>query len=246
MKKIILILIIITLIISIIFILKSTKFYSQLAGKNNIIYNNYPEKFSVFPIKLEDLARPPVLYGLWPYGIKGDDNNSHNEGHPGWDFELKNGAKLYAIADLTINQIHDGDHQIKNSPPLQVIEANAKLKSGNYNIVYHSVKNLEKNVIVGSKIKAGAILAEAGYPTSDHSVMIHFGIFPPYDSVGACPSNYFSEEHKEIIANLVNNSLNLKTGQPYTSACLGKINKELYLKNFPERVKWLGGAEQWE
>ena len=204
------------------------------------------EKFEVFPARLEDFQTPPRMYGLWPYGIKGNDSMSHNEGHPGWDLELKKGSKLYAIADLKISQIHGGDHQIEGGEEIKVIEAGTRLKSGNFNVVYHSVINIEKDVVEGAIIKEGAPLAEVGFPLSDESAMIHFGIFAPNDSVGVCPTPYFSEELQKTIKKIVANSVDKKPGKPYSSACIGKINKDIYYQNFPDRVKYLRGGEVWE
>lgn len=204
------------------------------------------DKFEVFPARLEDFQIPPRAYGLWPYGVKGNDSNSHNEGHPGWDLELKKGSKLYAISDLRINQIHDGDHQTGDSQILRVIEASARLKEGDFGIVYHSVINIEKNVVEGTIVKQGSVLAEVGFPLSDESAMIHFGIFAPNDRIGVCPTRYFSDELQETINKVVANSIDDKTGKPYLAACVGKISKELYYKNFPDRVKDLGGGEEWE
>lgn len=204
------------------------------------------EKFEVFPAKLEDFQVPPKMYGLWPYGIKGNDSNSHNEGHPGWDLELTKGSKVYAIGDLMIGQIHDGDKITPEGSKLLVIEAQARLKDGDYHIVYHSVKNLEKEVVEGANIKAGSPLAEVGYPLSEESAMIHFGIFAPNDSIGSCPTRYFADELLETINKITANSFDSNTGKPYSSACVGKINKVLYYKNFPDRVKYLRGNEEWE
>ena len=207
---------------------------------------NVKEKFEIFPARLEDFLVPPKMYGLWPYGVRGNDSGSHNEGHPGWDFELKKGSKLYAIADLKINQIHDGDKQTGDGQVVRVIEASARLKEGGFGVVYHSVINIEKNVIEGAIVKEGSILAEVGYPISNKSAMIHFGIFAPKDSVGICPTGYFSEEVQKIIEQIVANSVDDKTGKPYSSACVGKIDKEIYYKNFPDRIKYLRGGEIWE
>lgn len=204
------------------------------------------DKFEVFPARLDDFQVPPKAYGLWPYGVKGNDSNSHNEGHPGWDLELKRGSKLYAIADLRISQIHDGDHQIEDGQTLKVIEAGTRLEEGHFDVVYHSVINIEKNVVEGATIKEGSVLAEVGFPLSDESAMIHFGIFAPNDRVGVCPTKYFSDELQETINKVVANSIDDKTGKPYSSACVGKISKEIYYKNFPDRVKDLGGEEEWE
>lgn len=202
-----------------------------------------PEKFRFFPVRAEDLAVPPKIYGLWPYGIKGEDKNSHNEGHPGWDFELKKSAKLYAVDDLKIDQIHPGDHQIAGQN-IQVIEASSMLGNHRYHIVYHSVINLL--VGEGQEVKMGEPLAEVGYPLSENSAMIHFGIFPPGDSVGSCPSQFFADSLQPLINQMVAKSLDTKTGKPYPSACVGKISREIYEKNYPDRLKHLGGAEQWE
>ncbi len=210
-----------------------------------ILTDNKKTKFETFPIKKADLNLPAQMYGLWPYGVKGSDGASHNEGHPGWDFELKKGSKVYAIADLEISQIHEGDHQAEGQT-VQVIEASAKLNNQRYHIVYHSVINLEPNVKERALIKAGQPLAEVGFPLSENSAMIHFGIFPPNDSVGACPSLYFSEELQSTIEQITQLSFNMETGKPYESACVGKINRKLYEENFPDRIQYYGGAEQWE
>ena len=101
-------------------------------------------------------------------------------------------------------------------------------------------------VVAGAIIKEGSVLAEMGFPLSDSSAMIHFGIFPPNDRVGACPTEYFSEKIQLIIDQVVANSVDTNTGKPYPSACVGKVNKELYYKNFPDRVRDLQGGEQWE
>ncbi len=214
--------------------------------KSEISPENAKEKLEVFPARLEDFLTPPKMYGIWPYGIKGEDANGHNEGHPGWDFELKKGSKLYAIADISIGQIHDGDKQTKDGQTIKVIEAYARLKDGGVGVVYHSVINIEKDVVEGATIKAGSVLAEVGYPISDDSAMIHFGIFAPNDRIGVCPSRYFSDELQATINKIVANSVDMKTGKPYPSACVGKINKDLYYKNFPDRVKYLEGSEEWE
>lgn len=218
---------------------------SDNSNKEEAVQKEAPAKFEYFPVRYEDIVSPPKMYGLWPYGVKGSNSSSHNEGHPGWDFELKKGSKLYAIADLDISQIHDGDHQ-DASGKVKVIEASAVLGNKNYHIVYHSVRNIAKNIKEGMRVKAGEPIAEAGYPLSSASYMIHFGIFPPDDSVGACPSGYFSDELQEVIEKIVANSFDQNTGKPFQSACVGKINKKLYYKNYPESVKHLGGAEQWE
>jgi hypothetical protein len=202
-------------------------------------------KFEYFPARFEDFAQPPAMYGLWAYGVKGKTSSDHNEGHPGWDFELKKGSKVYAIADLFIDQIHEGDHSAAGITP-EVIEATATLQDGRYHIVYHSVINLESEVKEGATIKAGKPLAEVGLSLSQNSAMIHFGIFPPRDSVGACPSPYFADTLQKTIADIVAISVNQDTKKAFESACIGKINRELYLKNYPEREKDLGGAEQWE
>lgn len=202
-------------------------------------------KFEYFPARFEDFVNPPKMYGLWPYGVKGSNSSSHNEGHPGWDFELKKGSKLYAIADLDISQIHDGDHQ-DASGKVKVIETSAVLGGKNYHIVYHSVINIAKNIKAGMRVKAGEPIAEVGYPLSGNSYMIHFGIFPPNDSVGACPSDYFSDELQDVIKKIVSISYDQNTGKPFKSACVGRISKKLYYENYPESVKHLGGAEQWE
>ncbi|RJO60256.1 M23 family metallopeptidase [candidate division WS5 bacterium] len=206
---------------------------------------NTKAKFEVFPARLEDFVVPPKMYGLWPYGIKGKDKGSHNEGHPGWDLELKKGSKLYAISDLRISQIHDGDHQ-DGSVKVKVIEAGAVLDGKNYHITYHSVINIPDYVKEGATVKAGEVIAEVGFPLSETSAMIHFGIFPPNDSVGACPSGYFSDELQLLIKKMVALSRDMETGKPYESACMGKINKEIYYSNYPDQVQHLGGAEQWE
>lgn len=218
----------------------------RINGPDEFQEGNVKDKFEVFPARLEDFQVPPKAYGLWPYGVKGTDSNSHNEGHPGWDLELKKGSKLYAISDLRINQIHDGDHQTGDGQTIKVIEASARLKEGYFGVVYHSVISIEKDVVEGAIIKEGSILAEVGFPLSDESAMIHFGIFAPNDRVGTCPTKYFSGEVQETISKIVANSIDDKTGKPYPSACVGKISREIYYQNFPDRVKDLGGGEEWE
>lgn len=212
---------------------------------NDLISNSGKTKFTTFPVRIEDFEKPPKMYGLWPYGVKGNNSNSHNEGHLGWDFELKKGSKLYAIADLRIAQIHDGDNPA-DGKPLKVIEAYAKLNNQDIHIVYHSVNNLEDYVVEEAIIREGSVLAEVGYPLSDESAMIHFGIFGPKDSVGSCPSDFFTDSLKSTIDKIVANSIDMKTGKPYASACVGKINKDLYYQNYPDSVKYLQGGEQWE
>ena len=218
----------------------------EFIGFDKLQGEDIKEKFEVFPARLEDFMSPPEMYGLWPYGVKGNDGKSHNEGHPGWDLELKKGSKLYAISDLRINQIHDGDHQTGGGQVVKVIEASTRLKEGGFGVVYHSVINIEEDVFEGATIKEGSALAEVGYPLSDASAMIHFGIFAPNDRVGVCPTGYFSGEVQKIIDKVVANSVDDKTGEPYFSACVGKINKDLYYKNFPDRIKDLRGGEFWE
>lgn len=203
------------------------------------------ETFDVFPVRFDEFVVPAKMYGLWPYGLKGKDKNDHNEGHPGWDFELKKGSKVYAIGDMSIAQIHDGDGG-SDAEQVKVIEAYSKLKSGKYHIVYHSVINLEPNVVEGATIKAGEPLAEAGRSLSADSVMIHFGIFQPRDSVGSCPTPYFSSSAQAVLNQILAISLDTSTNKPFTSACVGKINKALYEANYPERIKDFGGAEQFE
>lgn len=198
-----------------------------------------------FPVRFEDFVQPPKMYGLWPYGIKGKDKNDHNEGHPGWDFELAKGSKVYAVSDLNINQIHEGDKSTENLTP-QVIESTAKVNNQNIHITYHSVVNLDPSVKEGAIIKAGQPLAEAGYPLSNNSAMLHFGVFPPNDSVGSCPTEFFSSQAKAVLDRIVSNSLDVSTGKPFQSACIGKINKDLYYQNYPDRIKELGGSERWE
>lgn len=209
------------------------------------VQNSTKTKFTTFPVRIEDFEKPPKMYGLWPYGVKGNNSSSHNEGHPGWDFELKKGSKLYAVADLRIAQIHDGDHSVSGETP-KVIEAYAKLNNQDIHVVYHSVKNLESYVVEEAIIKEGSVLAEAGYPLSDDSAMIHFGIFGPKDSVGSCPTDFFADSLMPIIDEMVANSVDKRSGKPYPSACMGKINKDLYYKNYPDSVKYLMGGEHWE
>lgn len=202
-------------------------------------------KFTAFPVKVEDFVTPPEMYGLWPFGAKGNTSDSHNEGHPGWDFELKKGSKVYAISDLRIAQIHSSGHASIPNPP-QVIEAYTKINNQDFHITYHSVANLEEYVKEEAIVKAGQVLAEAGYPLSEDTVMIHFGVFPPNDSVGSCPTPYFADSLQQTISQIVAKSINQETGEPYESACVGKINRNLYEKNFPDRLKYFGGEEQWE
>lgn len=204
-----------------------------------------PKYLEFFPVKIDDFVRPAKMYGLWPYGVKGNNSSSHNEGHPGWDFELKKGSKVYAVSDLTVFQIHDGDHATSEVLP-KVIEAYANLADGKYHIVYHSVVNIDSKVVEGAKISKGEVLAEVGFPLSDNSAMIHFGVFPPHDSVGACPSPYFSPELQTTIQQTVDLSIDNSTSKPFSSACIGKINKEIYIQNYPDHVQYLGGGEQWE
>ena len=201
--------------------------------------------FNIFPVKFEDFIDPPKMYGLWPYGFKGKSKEDHNEGHPGWDFELKKGSKVYAIADLEIVQIHDGDAESEGSV-VKVIEAYAKLADGRYHIVYHSVKNLEPGVQEGAIIKEGQPLAEAGFSLSPNSVMIHFGIFKPFDSVGSCPTPFFSTEAQVTLNKVMAMSIDTSTKRPFTSACVGKISRSLYESNYPERIKDFGGSEEFE
>ena len=201
--------------------------------------------FSYFPARLEDFVVPPKMYGLWPYGIRGKDRNSHNEGHPGWDFELKKGSKLYAVTDLKISQIHDGDKQAEGVT-VQVIEAAAMLGDKRFGIVYHSVVNIEPSVVAGAEIPAGSVLAEVGFPLSDNSAMIHFGVFQPNDSIGSCPTPYFSSDAQETINTVVALSRDYETKVPYASACVGKISRQIYEENFPERLQYLRGGEPWE
>jgi len=201
--------------------------------------------FNVLPVKFEDFIDPPKMYGLWPYGVRGRSKEDHNEGHPGWDFELKKGSKVYAIADLQISQIHDGDIASEGSI-VKVIEAYAKLADGRYHIVYHSVKNLEAGVQEGAVIKEGEPLAEAGLSLSPNSVMIHFGVFKPFDSVGSCPTPFFSTEAQTILNKILAMSIDVSTKKPFSSACLGKISKSLYESNYPERIKDFGGSEEFE
>lgn len=229
------------------------KFVYKTTVSNHEPKKDYPELeelasnkyFSHFPVRIEDFESPPKMYGLWPYGIKGSDGASHNEGHPGWDFELKKGSKVYAISDIHIAQIHDGDTKSGNQV-LKVIEAYAILQNQRFHIVYHSVTNLEEGVFEGATISAGLPLAEAGLPLSDTTRMIHFGVFKPRDSVGSCPTPYFSETLQPVIAEMVSRSIDVKTGKSYESACVGKIDRKLYLSNYPEREQYLEGAEEFE
>jgi len=233
-------------IIGILFVVIKKQHSSKEHPMSNSDSNISKTKFTTFPVKLEDFESPPKMYGLWPYGVKGNNSSSHNEGHPGWDFELKKGSKLYAIADLRIAQLHDGDHQTESGEMLKVIEAYARLQDQDIHVVYHSVKDLEPNIIEGAVVKEGSVLAEVGYPLSDESAMIHFGIFGPKDSVGSCPSDFFAESLKPTIDKMVANSVDIKTGKSYTGACVGRINKEFYYQNYPDSVKYLQGGEQWE
>jgi len=201
--------------------------------------------FEVFPVRFEDFVRPAKMYGLWPYGVRGNNNQSHNEGHPGWDFELKKGSPIYAITDLEIMQIHDGDQSSGGVVP-KVIEASANLADGRHHIVYHSVTNIRPEVVERAKIKAGTILADVGYPLSSDSAMIHFGIFGVRDSVGSCPTDFFSPDLLPIIQQIISISKDQNTGKPFASACVGRISRQIYEQNFPDRVQYLEGGEPWE
>ncbi len=50
-------------------------------NQNNQRFSNAPEKLEFFPVKQEDFLVPPKAYGLWPYGVRGNDKFGHNEGH---------------------------------------------------------------------------------------------------------------------------------------------------------------------
>jgi hypothetical protein len=245
MKKVLIILAGVILIVILVFVVIKKESPKEEATTPSPSQIGQQEYFEFSPVRFEDIVNPPKMYGIWPYGIKGENKEAHNEGHPGWDFELKKGSKVYAIADLRIAQIHDGGKQTE-SGTVQVIEAYAKLRGEDYHIVYHSVVNLESGVVEGAEIKAGEPLAEAGYPLSADTTMIHFGVFPPNDSIGSCPLPYFSEEVQEIINQIVAISKDIKTNKPYSSACVGKIDRDIYLENYPENIEYLGGAEEFE
>lgn len=213
--------------------------------KQDTISASSQKYFEVFPVRFEDFVQPAKMYGLWPYGVRGKSSQDHNEGHPGWDFELKKGSPIYAIADLEIMQIHDGD-QVSGDVIPKVIEASANLSDGKHHIVYHSVINIRPEVVEGAEVKAGTVLADVGYPLSSDSAMIHFGIFGVRDSVGSCPTDFFSPNLQSTIQQIVSISKDQNTGQSFTSACVGKISKEIYEKNYPDRVQYLEGSEPWE
>ena len=211
-----------------------------------LIYKPFKtEKLEYLPVRFEDFSIPAKSHGIWPFGARGQDSSSHNEGHGGWDFELKKGSKVYAVSDLLIDEIHDGDHQF-GSEALRVIEATTRLQGKLFHITYHSVINIENDVTEGAIIKAGSPLAEAAFPMDNNCVSTHFGIFPPNDSIGSCPTDYFSENAKQELEKILKISIDVETGKPYPSACIGKISREIFLRNYPEKKKYLRGGEQFE
>jgi murein DD-endopeptidase MepM/ murein hydrolase activator NlpD len=145
-------------------------------GRVVFVGNGYPAPFSIaMPIRAGDAAT--ATYGIWPLDVHG---GGHPEGHPGWDVEFVDGAKVRAVADGAVDRI-DSDGEFPGQ-----VDVRVRHRPG-ITTQYGHVGTLEPGLAVGSPVVAGQALGEAGH--AGGVVMTHFALRLGPAAV-VCPLGY--------------------------------------------------------
>ena len=114
--------------------------------------------FSVdMPVAPGDVATN--AYGIWPFGVHGSTHAL--DGHPGFDVELRPGAKVLAAADGTIQNINADS----NSAGRYTIRIDHAAGAGRYATDYTNVSALGPNITAGVAVSRGQPIGTAGTQT---------------------------------------------------------------------------------
>jgi hypothetical protein len=115
-------------------------------------------------------------YGLWPYAVHG---GGHPEGHPGWDVEYTEGAKVRAMADGVVRSV-------EAVPEHNSFRISIEHGSG----ISTSIDALgppEPGIVDGGQVSRGDAIASP-HPTFG---MAHIGVIANHTEV--CPEDWLSE-----------------------------------------------------
>jgi len=129
-------------------------------------------------------------YSIMPYGET--VNHPGKIGHPGMDFYWRDKTRLIAVVDGEIESITQSSNRVSSS---KVPYWEVNLKAGDYRIIYAELDDYNRDLTVGSQVKAGDFL---GYPNfndeGDDHYMTHWSFgFATRDDVTdyLCPVSYF-------------------------------------------------------
>ena len=119
-----------------------------------------------------------VGYGIWPFGVHGGGHSL--DGHPGFDFEYRLGAPVYAVVDATVsNRLPDS-----NAPgQRETIQLRYPGVPVDYFIDYTNLMNVPASIQAGARVTRGQVVGTAGPMGLGagpfNAGMIHFGLSDP-------------------------------------------------------------------
>ncbi|MBR9700231.1 M23 family metallopeptidase [Candidatus Woesearchaeota archaeon] len=144
------------------------------------------------PVNSEDIVFE--YEGIWPFGIQGGD---HPHGHPGIDFQAREGSPIFAVDDGIIDNMDKMVGEYK--------EQSITLKPDNYkeHIIHYTGSMNDIQVKEGDRVKRGDIIAYyriwIEFQDSKERVgHIHFEFHEKTNSQGGalCGYDFMTEEAK--------------------------------------------------
>jgi hypothetical protein len=129
------------------------------------------------PVTIDLPIRPgdsvSIAYGLWPFGVHGSVHSV--DGHPGYDFEYRAGASVYAAAEGRVdNVIVD-----TNDPSRFSVQLRHHRNVGDYFSSYSNLASVPAAITPGAWVTRGQALGLAGTFSSGTSGMTHFQVVDP-------------------------------------------------------------------
>ena len=149
------------------------------------------------PFKVEDYVQTD--WGMWPFCVHGGD---HPEGHGGIDFELKEGTKILASADCTVEELEvDDPHGAGGG---------IYLLCGGIAVDYAGVINIQ--VKKGDEVKKGQFIGNP-VKTSEGEPYIHWGTNNYIDQKIPCPLEYLDDEFKTFLNQKIKSAVYIEKGK---------------------------------
>ena len=114
-----------------------------------------------------------MAYGLWPFGVHGSVHSI--DGHPGYDFEYRAGASVYAAAEGRVDTVIADT----NDPSRFSVQLRHHRNIGDYFTDYTNLMAVPAGITPGAWITRGQALGLAGTFSNGSSAMTHFQVLDP-------------------------------------------------------------------
>jgi len=169
--------------------------FAQSTPNGSRVSGGSAEPEFIMPIQKSDALNQEI--GFWPFGVKGGE---HPEGHPGFDFEARVGAPIYAVGDGSVGFVGPSGHHGGMTISIGHMTGSEPLDT----FYTGSITNIR--VKKGSAVKQGDVIADfdsaepLGMPSGIST--FHFGVAKQISRdrrEEVCPADYFSAKAKKEV-----------------------------------------------